>query len=328
MRTPRHASALVLAAALTLAAAAAPPAAGAVVVDGIAAVVNGEVITLLELEKAGKLEVETRLRDLPAAEHERARREVLLPILDQLVLVRLQRQLARRLGVQVSEQEVDAAIANVLQDNRLSDEVLERLLRERGMSRADYRREIADKIRLSKLVKIEITGKLTVSDDEIAAWFAGHRQEWYRPARIRIRHLLVPLPKEPTADEEAAAQAKIDALAAQARGGADFAALVRSQDPGAAPDADPVTGEITRGELFPALEDAAFALPAGGVSEPVRSPAGFHLVQVAEKTPAHEPTLAEMRGSIEQRLLELKTRDRYESWLKQLRAAATVEIRY
>ena len=85
---------------------------------------------------------------------------------------------------------------------------------------------------------------------------------------------------------------------------------------------------MARGELFPALETAAFALPVGGVSEPVQSPAGFHLVQVAEKTPAYEPSLEDVRASIEQKIAERKTRERYDAWLKQLRADAIVEIRY
>ena len=60
----------------------------------------------------------------------------------------------------------------------------------------------------------------------------------------------------------------------------------------------------------------------------MQSPAGFHLVQVAEKTPAYEPSLEDVRASIEQKIAELKTRERYDSWLKQLRSEAIVEIRY
>jgi peptidyl-prolyl cis-trans isomerase SurA len=314
-------------AALAAAALAASPA-GAVVVDGIAAVVNGEIITLLELEKAGRAALEERLRTLPPDEQAQVRREVLRPVLDQLVLERLQAQRARELGIQVSPQEIDAAIANVLEENRLSDELLERLLRERGMSREEYRREIQGQIRLSKLVRQEIGARVTVSDDEIAAYFAEHRREWRRPEKIRVRHLLIPLPAEPSPVEVEEARAKATALRARAAGGADFADLVRAETPGAAPGVDPLSGEIARGELFPALEEAAFALPAGGISEPVRGPAGFHIVQVAEKAPAYEPDLAELRASIEQKIVERKTRERFGGWLKQLRADALVEIRY
>ncbi len=70
------------AAALALTLVLTPVPAAAVVVDGIAAVVNGEVITLLELEKAGRLALEERLRSAPAAEQERLRREVLSAILE------------------------------------------------------------------------------------------------------------------------------------------------------------------------------------------------------------------------------------------------------
>lgn len=311
---------------LVLALTAAP--AAAVVVDGIAAVVNGEVITLLDLEKAGRLALEERLRSAPAADHERLRREVLTAALDQLVLARVQTQRARGLGIQVSPAEVDTAILNIREDNRMSEEVLARLLQERGMTQEEYRRDIEEQIRISKLVQREIRAKVTATEEELAAWFAEHRQEWYRPEKIRIRHLLVPLPKEATADEVEAARVRAKTLFDRVAGGADFADLVRAETPGAAADADPVSAEMARGELFPALEAAAFGLPVDGVSEPVQSPAGFHLVQVTEKTPAYEPKLEDVRASIEQKIAQRKTGERYEAWLKQLKSEAIVEIRY
>ncbi len=304
------------------------PTRAAVTVDGIAAVVNGEVITLLELEKAGRLVLEERLRAAPATEKDLQRREVLAAVLEQMVLVRIQSQRARQSGVQVSPAEIDTAIANIREDNRMSEEVLARLLQERGMTQEEYRREIEDQILLSKLVQHEIRAKVTPTDEEIDAWFKEHRQDWYRPEKIRIRHLLVPTPSGASTDEIETARARAKALLDQVRDGTDFAALVRAQTPGAAADADQISGEMARGELFPALEAAAFALPVGGVSEPVQSPAGFHLVQVAEKTPAYEPKLEDVRSSIEQKIVERKTRERYEAWLKKLRSEAIVEIRY
>ncbi len=315
-----------LAAALLLAVPALPG--RAVVVDGIAAVVNGEIVTLLELEKAGRAALEARLSGAPAADQDRVRREVLAPLLDQLVLQRIQAQQARKLGIQVSPQEIDAEVASLLEENRLSEEVLDRLLAERWMTRESYRRELEDQVRLRKLVKREISSRVTVSDEEAAAWFNEHRQEWYRPEKIRIRHLLIPVPPGAPPAEAEAAREKASALLALARGGKDFADIVRAETPGATPDSDAVSGELARGELFPALEAAAFSLPVGGVSEPVQGPAGLHLVQLVARTPPYEPTLAELRLSIEQRISERKAQERYEIWLKKLRADAVVEIRY
>jgi len=329
MRTIRRTLATAgLAGALALLEVLTPVPATAVVVDGIAAVVNGEVITLLELEKAGRLALEERLRTAPADEQERLRREVLSAVLGQMVLVRIQSQRARQAGVQVSPAEVDTAILNIREDNRMSEEVLARVLQERGMTQEEYRSDIEDQIRLSKLVQREIRAKVTATEEEISAWFNEHRLDWYRPDKIRIRHLLIPLPTGASTDELEAARARANALLDRVKAGTDFAALVRAETPGAASDSDPVSGELARGELFPALEAVAFALPVGGVSEPVQSPAGFHLVQVAEKTPAYEPALEDVRASIEQKIAERKSRERYDAWLKQLRADAIVEIRY
>ena len=323
----RRASLILLIAAL-IAPALDPAPAGAVAVDGIAAVVNGDIITLLELERAARMVLDPRLRDAPPAGQEQKRRQALLPVLDQLILERLQAQRARQLGIQVSEQELDAAIAGVREENHLSEEMLERLLREREMTLADYRNELRGQLLLQKLVRQEIGSRTTVSDAEIEAYFTEHVGEWRRPERIRVRHLLVPLPPEATPAEVEEARAKGAALRARVAGGADFADLVRAETPGAEPGVDPISGEIARGELFPALEEAAFALPVGGVSEPVRGPAGFHLVQVADRTAPYEPTLAEMRDGIQQKIVERKTRERFGAWIKQLREGALVEIRY
>lgn len=318
---------LVLAAALVLALPAVP-APASVLVDGIAAVVNGEVITLLDLERAGRFTLGQRLSTTPASEQERVRREVLGTTLEQLILNRIQAQRARQFGIQVSAAEVDAAIARIREENRMSEELLARLLQERGVTRAEYRRDIEDQIRLSQLVQHDVRAKITATDEEIAAWFAEHRHDWYRPEKVRIRHLLVPLPREPSADDLEQARARAAALFEQAKGGADFAALVRAQTPGATPETDPVSGEIARGELFPALEAAVFTQPAGGIAGPVQSPAGFHIVQIVAKIPAVEPKLEELRSSIEQKIVDRKTRERFDSWVKQIRSEAIVEIRY
>lgn len=303
-------------------------AAAAVVVDGVAAIVNGEIITLLDLEKAGRLAIEERRAGAPAADPEQLRREVLTAVLEQLVMVKIQSQRALQDGIQISPAEIDTAIANIREDNRMSEEVLARLLQERGMTQQEYRSGIEDQIRLSKLVQREIRAKVTATDEELTAWFNEHRQEWRRPEKIRIRHLLCPVPASATHDEVEAARERANELLARVRSGTDFATLVRAENPGAAADADFVSGEMARGELFPALEAAAFALPIGGVSDPVQSPAGFHLVQVTEKTPAFEPKLEDVRDSIEQKILDRKTRERFDLWAKQIRAEAIVEIRY
>jgi peptidyl-prolyl cis-trans isomerase SurA len=300
----------------------------AVVVDGIAAVVNGEVITFLELEKAGQAAIEERLRTAPAADQERLRHEVLGAILEQMILTRIQSQRARQLGIQVTAADVDAAIAAIREDNRMSEETLARLLQERGMTQDEYRREIETQMRLSRLVQRDLRAKVAATDEEIAAYFSEHRQDWSRPEKVRFRHLLVPLPTGASAEAVETARAKANALYLRARAGEDFAELVRAETPGAGSDADPVSGEIARGELFPALDETVFALPVGGVGKPVQSPAGFHVVQVVDKTPAFEPKLEEVRAGIEQKIGDRKARERYEGWLRQLRADAIVEIRY
>lgn len=315
--------------AFLVAGAGAPPPARAVVVDGVAAVVNGEIITILELEKAGRQLAEERLRAVPVEERERRRREVLRPILDQLVLLKIQEQRARKIGLQVSGQEVDAAIENIMKENRLTSDMLTRLLQERGVTFDDYRKEIRDQIRLSKLVQQEIRTRVTVREEEIRQYYQDHEKDYFQPASVRLRSILVPVAADAPPEEVEAARQKALGILAEYRKGADFAGLVRTHAPQTVKgDEDPVSGRIVPGELTPELEKAAFELPVGGASEPVRSPAGFHVVQVAEKAPSLQRSLEELTDVIEQKITDQKSRERYEAWIKSLREEALVEIRY
>ena len=256
------------------------------------------------------------------------RREVLAAVLDQLVLVRIQTQRARQAGIQVSPAEIDAAIANIREDNRMSEEVLARLLQERGMTQEEYRRDIEDQIRLSKLVQREIRAKVTVTDEEIAAWFNEHRRDWYRPEKIRIRHLLVPLPQDASADEVEAARARAARAARAGQGRGRFAALVRAETPGAAADADPVSGEMRARRALPGARGGGFRAARRRRQRTGAEPRGFPPGAGRREDAGLRADLEEVRSSIEQKIAERKTRERYDAWIKQLRAEAIVEIRY
>lgn len=125
-------------------------------------------------------------------------------------------------------------------------------------------------------------GGVTVSDDEVAAFYREHRDGFIRPARAEVR--IVALDKAPTAADTAAARERADSLRQEIVGGADFAQIARieSADPGSAAQGGDL-GTFRKGIMTPAFEEAVWSLRIGQVSQPVQTPFGFHLIEVLSR---------------------------------------------
>jgi peptidyl-prolyl cis-trans isomerase SurA len=306
----------------------APAEAAAATIDGIAATVNGEIITVLELEKAGKPLVEKSLLNVPKREREKVKREALSSILDKLILREIQLQRARELGLRVSEQELEAAIANIMKQGSLTEEMLARALEAEGLTEEEYREQISDQILFSKLMQREVRARVAVTQEELEAYYREHEEEYFQPERIKVRHLLVMVRENAGAEETQEARRKALDILDEYRAGADFADLVLKYSPVTVSDGDTVSGWLKRGEFLRELEEVAFSLPVGKVSEPIRSQAGFHLIQVVERQKATYLSLETMTDSITETLSREKMQKDYKDWLKELREEALVDVLY
>ena len=161
--------------------------------------------------------------------------------------------------------------------------------------------EVPEKRRLRFLLvdQTAIFDSLTLTDDEVRQYYDANLSQYQTPGQVRASHILLRIEGD---DDEAAAARAAD-LAAEARGGADFAQLARehSQDEANAENGGDL-GLFGRGRMVPEFENAAFALAAGEISDPVRSPFGYHVIQVTEKQEEVTQPFAEVRGAIENTL--------------------------
>lgn len=126
--------------------------------------------------------------------------------------------------------------------------------------------------------------EVEVERDEIEDYYEDNQDEFAVPARARIRYTY--LVKAPTEADTAAVRERAQEVRAQLAEGADFVdvADMESGDRETAPDGGRL-GTITRGsgQLDPALEEAAFTLPVGEPSDPIRTGEGWHIVEVLSR---------------------------------------------
>jgi parvulin-like peptidyl-prolyl isomerase len=156
-----------------------------------------------------------------------------------------------------------------------------------------------------ELHKQQVTGNVTASDEAVQAFYEANKTDF---TQIRLSHILILNADSPAVIEAkvqgglpaAEARKKIEEVQAKMREGASFADLAKeySQDSGTAPKGGDA-GYISKGQLAPELDKAAFALKEGSYSGIVESPFGFHILHVPEVKVA---PLADVSAEIRQRL--------------------------
>lgn len=158
----------------------------------------------------------------------------------------------------------------------------------------------------SALLRAEAARKVT--DADIAAEYSKNLDTYKKGEEVTARHILYKSDGTPAADT--AARAKAESAVNRLKGGADFAALARaeSEDPGSKASGGEL-GAISRGKMVKEFEDAAFGAAQGDVVGPVKTPFGFHVLQVTARSAERVQPLFEVSASIRGRLEESRAGD-------------------
>ncbi|WP_257456213.1 peptidylprolyl isomerase [Archangium lipolyticum] len=136
-------------------------------------------------------------------------------------------------------------------------------------------------------------------EKEIQEYYEANRFVYQQPERIRARQILLKVPANATPEQKAQVLTRAQGLAKEIEGGKDFAEVARasSEDAGSKANGGDL-GWVERGNWEPELANAAFALEAGKVTQPIETKYGIHLVKVEEKKPAQDKKLDEVRDEI------------------------------
>ena len=262
----------------------AAPDSGPRAADYIVAVVNSEPITNNEV-RTRMLRYEQQLAQQGSALPPRA--QLAREVLERLITEKAQLQVARETGVRVDDALVDQAEQNIARQNGIAVPELRRRMASDGIDVAQFRDDLRNQILLQRLRDRELEQRVKVTDLDIEQYLRDQQQDGVGdPAltELNLAHILVAVPENAPAAQVEQAQAKARQLLQRARAGEDFAKLAReNSDAAGAAQNSGVIGARTADRLPPLFVDAARELQAGGVSDVIRSAAGFHIVKVLEK---------------------------------------------
>nr|WP_166210119.1 peptidylprolyl isomerase [Lysobacter telluris] len=269
--------ACLLALTLVLASIAMPVRAQVQPLDRIVAVVDDDVILQSELDRAVQNvrdQYASRPDQLPPADI--LRRQVL----ERLILVRLEVARAAETGIRVSDQDVDAAVANIARQNRITPEQMRAQLAQHGQSFSAYRNSLRDELTVQRLHRAFAQSRISVTDAEVDAALAAQANG---AAQYHLAHILVALPENPTPEQIATARTKIDGIKQLIdKGEMDFsAAAVRYSDSSNALEGGDL-GWRSLDEIPGAFAEVIRSMQPGQVIGPTRGASGLQLLKLVE----------------------------------------------
>ncbi len=259
--------------------------------DFVVAVVNSEPITNQEVQALSlRLQREARAQGLVADPAESKRLA-----LDQLINEKAQIQQAIALGISVDDAAVNQAESTVASNNQISVDALRQRLQQDGMSLASFREQLRNQLLLTRVREREVEARVRITDLEINQLLAEQlqRQAARNPADLNLGMILIAVPENASDEQVARLSERARSVAQRARQGDDFSALVAAFSE--APDRSSNGGIMGLRPLtrYPDLfVQAVDKLPIGGVSEVVRSGAGFHVLKVIQRQTAPTTLMA------------------------------------
>lgn len=250
--------------------------------DRIVAVVNNEVITRSELDER----IRIALQQLRAQREEPPPAEILeRQVLDRMIADRAQLQFAKESGITVDNNQIDRSVERVAAANKVSLAEFRRALERDGISMEQLREDLRTELLLQRLREREVDSKIQVSETDIDNFLAegSNTAEAKGPVEWSIAHILVRVPENASDDQLTALQGKARQALEQVRGGTVFAKVAESFSDAEDAKQGGAMGWRTRERIPELFADAADKLKRGEVSDILRSPAGFHIIQLVDR---------------------------------------------
>jgi peptidyl-prolyl cis-trans isomerase SurA len=249
------------------------------ILDTIIAVVEDDVILERELQKEVAA-IEQRIQQggasLPPAYVLRKQ------VLEKMIVDKLQRQLAEKAGITVSEEQLNSSAADIARRNNMDVEQFRAELEGQGMSYQSFLDNMRNEIIINQLRGREIGGRIKVTDREVEHYMETQDKIGEESTQYHLGHILIAVKEGASSTEIQKAMSKADDLARKLQAGQDFSqiAISESDDANALKGGD--LGWRTLSEIPSLFVNEIRQMKQGDVSEPIRSPSGFHIIKMLE----------------------------------------------
>jgi len=276
--------------------------------DRIIAVVNDDIITSSELKTA-----DTKVFQSTS--------------LSFLIEKKLQLQAAKKKGVSVTNAEVDEALDDIKKMNKFTseEEMKEALLKE-GISIEDYKKEITEQLIILKVVNREVKSKISISDKDIENYYQSHKGYFKIQESVRIGYVNVPVKSSDSEEEVQKALRIITTILGDLNNNVSISELKRRYSDTRDINFVSDLGFVKKGDLMPELENPAFSLKEGEISDVIKTSTGFYIIKKIEVKKTEYKSIDEVKDNIRDAVFQEKSENSYKDWLYNLKTSSYISI--
>lgn len=262
-------------------------------VDKVAAIADQDVIMVSEvkaLSKQVKRQYKAQQQPLPS--------ETVLhkQILEKLIQDSLQVQMAEKLGMKISEAQLEQTILGIAKDKNQTLPELQASLAEQGISYAEFRHSVREELLISEVSRIQVRRRINISEQEIDNLVKMMNSQGGKQLEYRIGHIMLKLSDDATANEIEASNNKAESIVTKLRSGADFTelALAESQGPKALEGGD--WGWMGVNDMPTLFAKAVEGANANDIIGPFKSANGLHIIKIIDERGQTKVTSTEVNA--------------------------------
>ncbi len=297
------------------------------VVDRIVAVVNNEIITLYDLNRAfAPYAGNIRALKYPPEKERQTLFQVRQDVLDQLINSMLADQQVKRGQIKVSQKEIDNTIERLKESRQFTDEQLRQGLASQGMTMEEYRKEIEEQLMRSRLVNREVKSKIVITKEDIKDYYERHREKYAGEKKYHLWNLFIKVPSGSDDSERSATRNLMEANLVKLKQGQSFESLIDElkNSPSAVQGTD--LGLYRLEELSEQLRQAVKNMKAGESSALLGSNFGYQIIYIQNIEETQAKPLEAVESEVEEKLYAESVDNKYQEWLEQLRARSHIRI--
>ena len=293
------------------------------IIDGIAATVNGEVITFSQVR--GLIGPRERIlrQQYTGEEYQKQLKEAEAQALKDLIDRELIVQSFKKEKFALPDYFVEQRTNEIIRENFGGDRnTFMKMLEAQNFSLSEFKKNEFEKIIVSAMRGKNVNPNMVASPTRIAEYYKKHREEFSSKAEVKLRMIMIP---SRAGEGNAASQKAMAAeIVGKLSGGGDFARMAQMYSEDSTRDLGGDWGWVQRQTLAGPLEKIAFSLPVGKVSNIVELGGNYYILKVDEKRGGVTKPLAQVRDEVEKKLRQEDAQRMQENWLAGLRQKATI----
>lgn len=260
-----------------------------IALDKVIAIVDDDVVMASQLDqRLGMVTAQLRAKNAQMPPEGVIRQQ----LIDQLIVESLQLQIGERVGMEISDAQLEQHISRIMKAENISRTQFEQQLAADGLSVSAFKAQLTREMIIDQVQRGSVNRRIKITDREVENFLKSKQGQFWSSPDFQLGHILIPAT---TQAEAAEAERKAQAIVSKLRQGADFRSTAVSESKGQNALQGGDLGWRKAAQLPPVFADALENMDKGDVSEPLRSGAGFHIIKVYDTRGAQQSVIQQAK---------------------------------